>query len=494
MKIALTKIRRALTPQPPSERMRPSTAEPARAVAPAIDQHDGIYNLYDEIHKLELKKVEKALLCDDFEAKLNREPKNSPDRNLFSEMWIRHNDDLKEIKSQLAALNAQKLGPLYPKDEQLGTTNITTISFLCLKCVSNPSQTVVESFNQMRSCIHTLLNVPMEPEVVYAESVKNDLAALKLHSHNLIPHELISIISVAPELFFLNRINVFESMDSGLQALFRKVCEEAKVDLVSLQAAEHQLGEILETKLLNYPFPDPWSLFLQDGAPVIMSPPKGVTASHFSSGTAQPIGFLNKAMNTALKTAFGSAGLQSGFRPDRLFDCSTRSVVLTSSFQIQTAVEYFCVSHVWGTTQDLLAADFGISAITWKIPISSSGKLNDILMLMKTSGIQYWWMDILCIDQDNISDKNAQVSVMGNIYANGSGTMVYETSLDPENFDAFRVVYNFCMKLKMFSSMQPNNLVWRPNELILHIGTAIQQESLALLAGLLNASDWETRV
>lgn len=80
-------------------------------------------------------------------------------------------------------------------------------------------------------------------------------------------------------------------------------------------------------------------------------------------------------------------------------------------FKMSSAPAFEAVSYVWGKpvkTDDLLVGDHTI-AITSSI---SSG----LPYILASSTTGFLWIDQICINQDDVNERNAQVRVMGNIY------------------------------------------------------------------------------
>lgn len=57
----------------------------------------------------------------------------------------------------------------------------------------------------------------------------------------------------------------------------------------------------------------------------------------------------------------------------------------------------------------------GIEGVDWDMVISKE-KLEDIKRLMVSSGVQYLWVDCLCINQTDATEKSAEISKMYQYY------------------------------------------------------------------------------
>jgi hypothetical protein len=58
---------------------------------------------------------------------------------------------------------------------------------------------------------------------------------------------------------------------------------------------------------------------------------------------------------------------------------------------------YACISHVWECQNMYTPSRFGIkSGAEWEIPLSNPNKIRRLVDVMN-HGMEYCWMDILCI-------------------------------------------------------------------------------------------------
>ena len=71
------------------------------------------------------------------------------------------------------------------------------------------------------------------------------------------------------------------------------------------------------------------------------------------------------------------------------------------------------VSYTWGEKQNPYRC--GIEGVDWDLIISRE-KLEDIKRLMISSGVQYLWVDCLCINQTDVREKSAEISKMYEYY------------------------------------------------------------------------------
>ena len=80
---------------------------------------------------------------------------------------------------------------------------------------------------------------------------------------------------------------------------------------------------------------------------------------------------------------------------------------------------YFCLSHAWGTHQTLRTTTANYQSHKLKIPWTPIPRtFQDVIRLTRSLGVQYFWIDSLCIIQDNPVD-----------WAMESGSMVHISKL-----------------------------------------------------------------
>lgn len=98
-----------------------------------------------------------------------------------------------------------------------------------------------------------------------------------------------------------------------------------------------------------------------------------------------------------------------------------------------TWVYYEALSYAWGLTSnqkailvDNAAGDANTILVTENLEIA-------LRHLRRPAESRTLWIDAVCIDQNNIEERNQQVSMMGNVYARASQVLVW---LGPEENDS----------------------------------------------------------
>ena len=79
-------------------------------------------------------------------------------------------------------------------------------------------------------------------------------------------------------------------------------------------------------------------------------------------------------------------------------------------------VDHFdIISYTWGW--ETHPYNCGINGVDWDVTIPKR-RLEDIKRLMVSSGVQHMWVDCVCINQADASEKSAEISKMYEYYRN----------------------------------------------------------------------------
>jgi hypothetical protein len=132
--------------------------------------------------------------------------------------------------------------------------------------------------------------------------------------------------------------------------------------------------------------------------------------------------------NFFLKMAFTYAPLPDARRHIRLFsvvpgrDGSVLKIALGGHYRLGygECPSYTALSYAWGPPNPLHT----ILLNNKEIPVRKN--LWMFLAQLRRSGEYTWlWSDALCIDQNNVAEKNAQVRIMDQVYSNAEVVIVW---------------------------------------------------------------------
>ncbi|KAH7384007.1 heterokaryon incompatibility protein-domain-containing protein [Pyrenochaeta sp. MPI-SDFR-AT-0127] len=100
------------------------------------------------------------------------------------------------------------------------------------------------------------------------------------------------------------------------------------------------------------------------------------------------------------------------FQPLRLLRYINEEFSIFDSHLVEIE-SYDIISYTWGSLIDPYICD--IPGVNWNVKISKE-KLKDIKRLMVSTGVQYLWVDCICINQEDDKEKAAEMSRMFQYY------------------------------------------------------------------------------
>ncbi|ORY17831.1 heterokaryon incompatibility protein-domain-containing protein [Clohesyomyces aquaticus] len=102
----------------------------------------------------------------------------------------------------------------------------------------------------------------------------------------------------------------------------------------------------------------------------------------------------------------------------KVIDCHKRRVVSAPK-----NCQYVALSYVWGQLPLQGSRSISLNELPRTI--------EDSMQVVCKLGFRYLWVDRYCIDQDDASDKHAQIQQMGHIYSSAQLTLVAAAGSDP---------------------------------------------------------------
>ncbi|KXH37599.1 HET domain-containing protein [Colletotrichum salicis] len=144
-------------------------------------------------------------------------------------------------------------------------------------------------------------------------------------------------------------------------------------------------------------------------------------------------------------TSTGGGDNNDAFRLLLLEPSAARADQLRGSLRNTTLAEcdydlidpYTALSYVWGTSERacrIRLVDDGGRGHLFAITASLDDALRD---LRDPTRMRRVWADALCIDQDNVHERNAQVRLMGRIYSTAHSTVIHLGHLTPDGTEVF---------------------------------------------------------
>lgn len=129
-------------------------------------------------------------------------------------------------------------------------------------------------------------------------------------------------------------------------------------------------------------------------------------------------------------------GASYSYTPPRLLDVDSSDPAFVKLLMLSSAKtnRYACLSHCWGSTRSkYMVYKTNLSTNMVGIPVSELPKtFSDAIDISRALGIQYLWIDSLCIIQDSQADWADHVEIMVSIYENSYITLAAGASSDDD--------------------------------------------------------------
>lgn len=167
-----------------------------------------------------------------------------------------------------------------------------------------------------------------------------------------------------------------------------------------------------------------------------------------STGSSDTLDFISRSTALCFSTHHKTCANSSGrlLAPTRLLEISDNRIRLVELDPF-VEVKYVCLAHRWATRQLWDNEENPASAYSMSLRCRTlRSNLNkrkahivleellatyqDAIIVTKRLGIQYLWIDSLCIVQDDEDDVRLQISRMGSIYGNSYLTIAADTLKD----------------------------------------------------------------
>lgn len=119
------------------------------------------------------------------------------------------------------------------------------------------------------------------------------------------------------------------------------------------------------------------------------------------------------------------------FIPTRVIDVGGLDSVSRLAELNGHSSHYAALSYCWGGQQSVMAECRNIKEFFTQLPVSKlQPTLKDAISTTRELGLQYLWIDSLCIIQDSKDDKIKELSRMHEVYANAFVTIVAANAKD----------------------------------------------------------------
>ncbi|KAF6787307.1 heterokaryon incompatibility protein [Colletotrichum sojae] len=123
--------------------------------------------------------------------------------------------------------------------------------------------------------------------------------------------------------------------------------------------------------------------------------------------------------------------------PTRLLSLATEPIRLVTTIGWDEKPRYATLSHRWGGRKALRLTHANMSSLESGIPTDElSQTFKDAVMIARAAGLQYLWIDSLCIVQGDLGDWSTEAERMSSVYG-GSSLNISASSADRESEGCF---------------------------------------------------------
>ncbi|PVH68919.1 HET-domain-containing protein [Cadophora sp. DSE1049] len=136
-------------------------------------------------------------------------------------------------------------------------------------------------------------------------------------------------------------------------------------------------------------------------------------------------------LNRCLMLHEGCKSSQSHRIPTRLLFLGDGNTRLILSHELDVCPEYATLSHCWGSLSFLTLKKSNVAGFQENVPVQALTKtFQDAIRITFYLGLEYLWVDSLCIIQDDIDDWNRESPLMSDVY--GGSTINIAASSAPD--------------------------------------------------------------
>lgn len=152
-----------------------------------------------------------------------------------------------------------------------------------------------------------------------------------------------------------------------------------------------------------------------------------------NTGSESTLNRLRNWLNDCVANHSKCAHAVTAHRPTRLLHIHSLEPTPHISLldDCSNVEDYVCLSHCWGSKQPVCLTQSNLLEFKTEIPWELLPNLfRDALKLTFQLGLQYIWIDSLCIMQDNVKDWHREAASMSTIYQNARLTVAASKSRD----------------------------------------------------------------
>ncbi|KIM95138.1 hypothetical protein OIDMADRAFT_184232 [Oidiodendron maius Zn] len=145
------------------------------------------------------------------------------------------------------------------------------------------------------------------------------------------------------------------------------------------------------------------------------------SSSWISSMSCAATNWLSQCLESHLRCQAISLSGSSSYIPTRLLQIGQPSAekisLLLHPSLAESKIQYATVSHCWGGSSPLKLTSASLPLLEGGFPVSQLAQVfQDAIFTARSLGIQFLWIDSLCIFQDSQTDWQQESPLMSNVY------------------------------------------------------------------------------
>lgn len=146
--------------------------------------------------------------------------------------------------------------------------------------------------------------------------------------------------------------------------------------------------------------------------------------------------------------------------PTRLLDVRSKDLQLVSTNRWEKRCRYATLSYCWGNIDQIRLREELMESFMSAIPLKNLTKtFRDAVNITRNLGLDYLWIDALCIIQDSASDWRKESATMSSVYG-GSTINIAATGAINGNLGCFLKPEGYVGKVRFTGTIDGHEMAW----------------------------------
>lgn len=163
-----------------------------------------------------------------------------------------------------------------------------------------------------------------------------------------------------------------------------------------------------------------------------------ISSPYYRQGsTASALPLISRWLQICQRTHWQCRHLREDYLPTRLLSTNAHGVRLVLKHEVPHSSIYATLSHCWGKERFQMLSKHNIHAFRQRIPDTALSKTyKDAILVARSLGLAYIWIDSMCIIQDDDGDWDREAATMSAVYG-GSSLNIAATAAPDGTFGCF---------------------------------------------------------